>query len=214
MKEDKLPFGMIKESSMIQLQTAREQIQTAIDMVNDGLAGDQMSKLLTRLLNAQANLAVIEASMTLTLDNAWLWPEPPVPEISRQNLDTHYSLDSLNNITSGLFIWRHEWCYVFAWDEHTTGKNQKFWMCPISDENAATLITYNKAHAVAFKPVRWNRDGSRTNEGCGTLGEYCTIGFNLRAYEWHIANPKPIIHELLPKDSPIVGWFKNWRDQT
>ena len=210
MNEDKLSSGMIKESSMIQLKTAREQLKTAIDMISDG-AAFQIPKLLMRLLNAQANLAVIEASMTLTLDNAWLWPEPPVPEILRRNLDTHYSLGHYDGPATGLITWQDQWCYVTAWDEISRGEHRKFWVCPISGENADILLAYCKAHAAEFNSMQWNRDGSRTNElEHGSLGAHSASNFIVRAKEWREAHPRPQIHQLLPKDSPIVGWFAGW----
>lgn len=139
------------------------------------------------------------------------WPDIPVEEVDREELETIYSFGHYDGPGTGLIKWKEE----YYWADRFEIGSDRYWIIKISSDHAQRLLKWGQDWAHFFSSaMSWNPNGTRKPDQPGI---YCTnlpfkgtqAEYERRRkfyQEWHQANPL----ETPPMDAKVVGYFRGW----
>jgi len=141
--------------------------------------------------------------------DTWSWPNIPVDEVDREDIETCYSFGHYDGPGTGLILWEDQHWYVtrFEYDD------ARYWIIQLTPEEQEYALQYGKTWADFFhQGMRWNPDGSHRKQKDGLYAHRPTPNHLTMTDEGRAR-----FKELFPKrpepsqTAEVVGWFKGWR---
>lgn len=133
-------------------------------------------------------------------------PQPPVPYIDRDDLETVYSFGHYDGVGSGLIQWLD--CYWFV--ERWSISSDSYWIVRLTPEQQAYACWYGEEWARLFHSgMSWTPDGNRVpqKDGIHAIRTGNLLTLEEPAYgEFHkkYLRPKP------DDNAEVIGYFDHW----
>ena len=131
------------------------------------------------------------------------WGEPPVPQVSREELETLYSYGHYDGPYTGLIRWKGAYWFAcrFSYVDY------RYWIVALTSEQQEHALRYGKAWAEAFhNGMSWNPDGTPFPPVAGKYGLFSDYGALARGFaETYGERPEP------SPEAEVVGYFDGWR---
>ena len=140
----------------------------------------------------------------------WSWPEIPVEEIDRDEIEILYSFGHYDGPGTGLIKWKQEYYYV----DRLKINDDRFWVIRLSEEQQEYALKYGEAWAEYFHTgMKWTPSGHRVEF---KLGKY---GFQNESKNYTGIHPaaSQMFRSEYPsrpapaKDAEVVGFFVGWQ---
>ena len=145
----------------------------------------------------------------MNYEDTWSWPDIPVEEVLREELETAYSFGHYDGPGTGLILWEDEHWFVRRFAVH----DSRYWIIRLTPEQQEYALRYGKTWAEFFhRGMSWNPDGSKPAQKDGIYAHRPTPNHLTMTDEGREAFDK-----LFPKrpepdsTAEVVGWFEGWR---
>lgn len=141
-----------------------------------------------------------------TYQEARNFPQIPVPEIERSEIETLYSFSHYDGPCTGLVRWKNR-VYFVDNSSFSSSQDRMYWLVDLSDEQANNLLNLAEMYVRYFgNSMLWNPDGTRnTMRQCPAMSPEERKSFILL-----IDSHRHLLD--LPKDSKVLGYFLGWQN--
>lgn len=148
--------------------------------------------------------------VTMNLEDTWSWPDIPVDEVSREELETLFSFGHYDGPATGLIKWENQ----YWWAERFNGRNDdKYWIIELTKEEQELMFFYGSEWARLFHSgMRWKPDGTRWN----VEAEIGIYGFKDKTYTGYDQEKYKEFNDKYKRPQPkkeakVIGYFTGWR---
>lgn len=147
----------------------------------------------------------------MTYEDALDWPDLPIEDVDREEIETLYSFGHYDGVGIGLIKWKER----YYWAERFEIGSDRYWIVEITEDHAQRLLKHGEEWAKLFSSaMSWYSDGTKKpyvpglycsdRPFYGTDKEYAQRSKYYQ--DWHQANPL----EYPSMDAKVVGYFRMW----
>ena len=145
----------------------------------------------------------------MNYEDTWSWPDIPVDEIDREEIETIYSFGHYDGPGTGLIYYNSEHYYVNRFEI----RDDRYWIIRLTSEQQQYALDYGATWAMYFHTgMSWQPNGDKMPQNDGIYAHRPTPHYLTMTDEG-----KKCFNELFPKrpepdsEAKVVGYFTGWK---